>query len=143
MSGIKTNCSGPLVLKEPKSRPRTITLPSPGGKTLPPSFIKTSLGERSIWKLLVSPSVPLGCLIPPVVGMDLGRLLGLLPASFSLKYLHPGVSKSLARVCCVERFNYFPDPQLPNVLLPKMDLSLQSKFHAGSPSTITSPTPQE
>ena len=44
---------------------------------------------------------PLEMLQPPAVGMTLGRLLGIFLASFTLKDVHPGVSKSLARVCCV------------------------------------------
>ena len=59
---------------------------------------------------------------PPAVSMDLGRLLGLFPASFRLKYMSSGVSKSLAKVCHVERYDYFADPLLPNVLLPEVDL---------------------
>lgn len=61
------------------------------------------------------PICPLEMSQPPAVGMNLGRLLGLFLASFTLKDVHPGVSKSHARVCCVERFNYSPDPQLPKV----------------------------
>lgn len=84
----KTNCSGYLVLKEPKKQTKDHhppSLPSSRGKILPLSFTKTRLGEASIQGLLVSCSAPLEMPQPPAVGMNLGRLLGLFLASFTVK----------------------------------------------------------
>lgn len=114
----KTNYSGYLVVKEPKKQIKDHhppSLPSSWGKILPLSFTKTRLGEASIWGLLVSWSAPLKCSNPQ-------QWAWILAGSWASFWRHShwrmytlGFPRALARVCCVERFNYSPDPQLHQV----------------------------
>lgn len=97
-----------------------------------------------MWRLLVSLSVHLDARCP-AVRLGLGRLLASSQHYLRLKCVDPGVSRSFARVCYVEKSITF---QIPSLLMhvflkqmcPTRDLHPQSRFQAELPSSTTSPT---